>query len=211
MAKSKRLSRKLKRMFSPKVVMAIFIIFMLTSSAIGFIVMQSSKDSNSFEFNGYKFTYGKDGGVILDYNGEKVLFYTKPQDASQFKIDENIKSTLFSSKDISFVFNPSMGRPEIIPIIKQTLSFAGIRGGYSPEFGLSKESYLIDGYNVITCDDATSSSPVVVFTDGPENKITMKDNCITLESAEIQYTIRFYEMVAYTMLGVLPRLEAQIS
>jgi hypothetical protein len=205
MARSKRFGRKLKQMFSPKVVMAVFIIFILVSSAIGFIVMQSSQDPNSFKFNEYSFKYLEKGGVELDYHGEKAMFYLTPQDALSFTLDADIEQAIFSSKQVKFSFDPSIGAENIL-VIKNSLLYSAVRGGYTPEFGLMKESYLVDGYDVITCDDATELVPVIILQNGPINSITMDDaNCITVESAEIIHTIKFYEKMSYTMLGVLPR------
>ena len=168
-----------------KVVISLFLAFLMISSIAGFIIgfPLSNQDDSRIKYLGYTFVQTPNG--YLTYIGDSQLIIST--DPRQVKLYQNMESLtlqeLNAGSKIYFTFNPSEN-------IQNTFSYfnANIRprlNSFIP--ACTKDAPECADLPLITCDNASPSAKVIQVQLANPPSISYENNCLLIEGS--QYTI----------------------
>lgn len=187
-----------KKLFSKEGILTLVIIFVMTSSVIGF--MWGKDSSNTMKYKDFTFLRANSQWVLktktfdfaFDYFPSEIESILIPNEAAQ-----KIKGTV--EIDITYDFNSTYSE-----------SIASVQ--YSMEQNLKAfDIYIRKGFTsnntysmpIITCNDSTEIVPVIYFKESNETKVFIENNCIIAEgSSEIDF-IKIKDRLLYSFLGII--------
>ena len=181
-----------------KILMSIFIAFIMITSILGFMVNRST--SQSYSYDGYKFTL-TDKGLSLVINKKEVFFDFLPQEVEVIDFDTRITDRIKPAKMFYLTYNltseNSEAMGETVYDMKTTLQdfdiFVQLAFTNQTDFNVP----------VITCADATSFVPVVHLKEANETRAYIESNCIVLESSSDSDFLRLKDRLIYGFFGIL--------
>ncbi len=199
----KRLKRRLKKIFDPKLLMVYFVVILMVGSGFGFVMNYNTGGGVEY-FNEYRFRQTEQGFILL-YEGEQLEFLNHPQQVMNFDIPDEAISALEATGYFTLSFEPAIGEigetQYAMSVIFQHLyttmdKMVGI--------GVTEEDMLHD-LNVVNCSDSTIMSPVVVFKEGNESTIKFDGDsgCIEVVSGTPWHRVQFADHLVYRMLEVI--------
>jgi hypothetical protein len=188
----------------------VFVLVIFLVSSLGSVVVYyggNSDTSNKFtmEFNNKKYTFepkaDSTGNLFYEVTTEdNIVFqsYLQPQ-AIFLEMDDLTKETIRDSNYFYITFDPEKENLDYIDFIRfdvrnnipDTKFFAD---------AITKESSV---YNlpVITCENATFSTPVIVLNVENTTDIKMNNNCINIDFSQTS-VLPVRDMLVYLMQGV---------
>ncbi|NQU79868.1 hypothetical protein HQ545_08945 [Candidatus Woesearchaeota archaeon] len=133
---------------------------------------------NGFSFvnlGGIWYSNVQKGNTIYD-----ITFNNGPKDVDDIVV-EGVLSSRFNSDELYITFDPNATYANYIAVANAGLSMGLVKGfGYQLTAGCtSNQSSTCLSTKVITCED--SDEPVIYFKEDPETKITLNDNCVTVQ------------------------------
>lgn len=187
-----------KKLFSKEGVITLMIIFVMTSSVIGFMWGKDTQNTmkyKDFDFlrqNNQWLLKTKTVDFIFDYFPSEVESISIPNEAVQ-----KLKGTV--EIDITYDLNNTYAR-SIATIqynLEQNLRTFNIylRKGFT-----SNNTYNMP---TITCNDSTDIVPVIYFKESNETKVFIENNCIIAESSSDVDFIKIKDRLLYSFLGII--------
>lgn len=150
-----------------------------------------------------EYTFRSTGNsFVTQINGKNVAFSYHPRQVEHLNISEDVQSTLSASKALLLTSNYSSPTRESIAtaqfLLKETV-------------GKATSSYVAMGFlqdteyknPKITCNNATSYAPVVVYQLANETAVQSEGNCITVKATGGRHFSMMSNRLAYLILGVM--------
>ncbi len=182
-----------------KILISIFIAFIMITSVIGFMFGQYATEQ--YKFRNYKFTR-TDQGLSLVVNKQDVYFDYFPTEANITDFDTAIDSKIKSTKMFYLTYNYTSPYSEVLGKsaydIILTLSKFGVY--VQPAF-TNQTSFNVP---VITCANATAFVPVIYFKESNQTRAYIDSECIVLESESETDFVRLKDRVLFGFFGILP-------
>lgn len=182
-----------------KIIMSVFIVFIMVTSVIGFMFGQYS--TQKLKFGEYTFVR-TDQGFSLVINKQEVVFDYFPTEANSTdfdpRIDDRIKSTkmLYATINANSSHQAALGK--VAYDLATTLDDFGVF--VRPAF-TEQTTYDVP---IITCANATQFVPVLYFKDSNQTKAYIDSNCIILEGDSDVDFLRLKDRILYGFFGILP-------
>ncbi|MFW6230639.1 MAG: hypothetical protein ACOC32_01300 [Nanoarchaeota archaeon] len=201
----KRIKRFLKRFFTAKMMMTLFIVVMLLGSVLGFVLTSGTNATNVTHYNGYKVQLVQNGYLIF-YEDQQLNFFFSPQELESFNISDEVETALTVPPYIILSFDPDIEDVQTMENIRYNIFQHYQEAGKVVGFGMSEPNILLeDQFDVITCANSSASTPVIVMEDGERNTIEFDQatSCVTVTSQDVAHRMRFYEAISYRILGII--------
>lgn len=182
-----------------KIIMSIFIAFIMITSVIGFMFGQYA--TQKFKFGKYTFTR-TDQGFSLIINKQDVYFDYFPTEANLTNfsqgIDERVKASkmLYLTYDFNTTHAPALGKAAY----DLTLSLNKFGIFVQPAF-TNQTSFNVP---VITCANSSMFVPVLYFKEANQTRAYIEANCIILEGDSDINFVRLKDRLLYGFFGILP-------
>jgi hypothetical protein len=190
-----------KKGVSKAVILTLIIggVMLLSTFAIMFSGYNSGQDTVPYGDYTFKRTTG---GWMIKVDGKEAKFGYHPADLENINLSSDITKKLAESKVLYVTFNPNTKHVDRFELARFELGQSLIEffNIYSmPGITENNSAYK---QNMVTCANATSTVPVISLVEGNETKISMENDCVTLEAD--QYVIgALKDRLLYSMLGVM--------
>ena len=177
-------------------VMPAFIVFIMVFSV--FAIMLRGDSGISTKYNGHKVKPIQDGYEITAGN---IKIYTgyHPEQMEDLNVAVINQYDLLGKKAV-LAFDPNQSNPQYSDYARFQLAKFFEELGIKSSSGVTIENSTMPYVN---CDTLDENSFAVLFLEGNETKITIKENCYTLEAAYPQEMIRVENRFKLAISGVM--------
>lgn len=174
-------------------------LFIALSMVLSIFAIVLDNQSNQLKYNGHKFSLTAEGYKVKVDN-KVYTFRNYPSQLESFNFSDNSKNLLSKSVAIAMLFNPNLTVDDLSYIDYARFDFDD-KIDKPIYFAISEdsESYLLP---VLSCENATSEMPFLIFNISAETSIVEDGNCIIM-NAKLMNIIALEERIAYQMLGVM--------
>ena len=188
---------KKKKKLNLSWIMPLFIIFIMTFSV--FMYGMDSTEDTEDTYDGKEIIISQ-GRVYLKHNNQMLMFYNTPQVAESINISGELY--LKDLKELDITFDPTDKDLSFIDLIRLELAPELLKLDVFLRSGLLEEH---EDYSlgIITCQDATSLVPVVVFRPGNETKIEIQGNCIIAQAQDSYDYLLLRDRILYSIIDVI--------
>lgn len=184
-------------MESKKVLISLFLAFLMISSIAGFIVGNPLDNSERIEYNGYTFVPTNQG--YLTYLGDnQILISSDPRNVQLYKgLEDFTLEKLNSASRIYFTFNPSDNLQN---------SFAYFDANIRPRLTRSITTACTEDVEgcetipIITCQDANADNIVIQIDSSETSSITFNNNCLLLQGNQFTLPVLFDSIILDLLL-----------
>ena len=197
-----RIMRKIiHKLKDPKILVSLFLAGIMIFSTLGFMLDYQTGNSNKRKYNGYKFEQMYDG-IQTKINGQKFTLTHFPEQLEYISMSTEIKQILRNTQVLAITYNPESEYKE---------AFA------EQQFNLAEDLSQINKYILagmtnntnfeqipqITCQNATSTLPVIQFREAITTSITLKNNCITINIGNVNDASQTGDLLFYQIAGIM--------
>ncbi|MBI4159039.1 hypothetical protein HY500_02145 [Candidatus Woesearchaeota archaeon] len=174
--------------------MALFIIFLMVSSAAGFIFgsfSQENQDSN-LEYKGQKFLLNQDGRYFTTISGVQFVFDNNPQEL------ENIEAPsldLFNSQKFYIIFDPPQDN-QVIGYNMQKLGYFLQANNKIVYTACSEEEGCPEDLPIKDCREYS-----FYFKQANQSRAYIQDNCYVIEGKDEDIT-KFTDKIDLKLVGL---------
>ncbi len=192
-----------------KIIIGVVLSLFMLSSLLGFLGNNSNSDSDTNKFtlelsNGkYQFVRKQDsiGNLYYEVTSDNKIFnvFYVPDQLNTIDIDQNIVNQIKDSHFFYLTFDPDETDLTYVDYLRFDLRNNIPQTKYFQDAVLKPS----DIYNlpIITCENATLQTPVIIIKQGNSTNITMTNNCINLEFAQYQL-LQIRDLLVYSMHGI---------
>ncbi|MFC1801051.1 hypothetical protein ACFLZB_01160 [Nanoarchaeota archaeon] len=176
---------------------AIFIIALMIFSGFA-IVASNMSERKQFDYNGFEFQSARNLWAT-EINDQPLISHFHPSELEDINTP-NLE--LLKSPQIYISFDPEI-KSEYLDLSRLKLSDFSFKFlNTYPVNGITQES---DDYQlpVITCQNATSSTPVVIYQENNQSEINLQDHCLYIKVQEEEDFLKMTERIIYTLAGVI--------
>lgn len=186
-------------------VMSVILVSLMLVSLVGIFASSIGGSSDpSLQYNGLSFSPEQRGDLngqtvlTIKINGKEVYFYTMPQDSLNILTTGNLSDALSQASIIAITSNPSDQAAPYYDLIRYDLSL------YGSKSIVGATTQAVDGISlpVLTCENATATTPIISLASGNTTSINVEDNCVIVTSTLSDFAI-IRDRLLYTLLGVL--------
>ena len=190
--------RKKEKGFRARVILPLFIVFILITSMAGFMWGGST---TKIEYNGFKLVRLETGSFMLSIEGQRIAFNYFPSELEWINASEGIAG-LFTTPMAYSTSDPESEYAEPIAQMQFNLGqlLEEIKGVYVQTSFISENVYSLP---VITCRNATLFVPVIMMKASNSTEITLEQSCVTVSGRNRQELFMAYERLLYTIFGVM--------
>jgi len=176
----------------------LFIVILMVGSVVGYMFGRNSEDS--FKYGDYKFLR-KGNKFVLEIDKIKFEFHYFPSDVENIDIDSEIFDKCSNKLEIDSTYDYDSKWKEGISVAQYDLErYFAISDIYFVK-GLTTENEF--EMSVITCEDATSKTPVLYFKESNETKIFAEGDCIISEARNELDFLKIKDRLIYGLLGII--------
>jgi hypothetical protein len=185
-----------------KIVISIFFAVIMVSSMLA-IMFSGYTQNTSVEYNGH--TFKQQGNYLVTKLGKTTIkIQSYPANLASIAVDDAVVQKL------------SSGYPVYLstPLTSQYKEYAGQAaydlGDYLATIGVQSGIVISDnntGYSnipLITCANATSSKPVVLFEETNQSSITLEGDCIKIGGTTSNDFIALKDRLVLKLSGIMP-------
>jgi hypothetical protein len=195
------------------IIIAIVVIVAIIVSAI-LISKYFFKDTNTIEYNNYVFERFEGNKWMTQqmikgqlYN---IPFYYNPTEVLDIPVDPNaiLKVRNFSANPNGTLYI-TVDPYESSKVVLAGVEYARILGtGYNiyninVKSGLSQSVDIMTESPVITCDDQNENTFIIYQKVSDKNLVSIKDNCVIIESKNINESIRVADAYSFRLLNII--------
>ena len=181
-------------------VWAIIITFLMVSSVLGYALFGDSTQKQ--RYGDYQFTRTEQGW-ITKINNKKVFFNFHPLELENINLTQDSINSIKNTNMLYLTFDPEQRYLDYIDLLRfqlteQLWTFFNIY----PENGITN---LSQKYNltIITCANATTTVPVLLFKQANETGFYQEDSCIIAQSKDGYGFLRLKDRLLYGVLGII--------
>jgi len=179
--------------------MGIFIVFIMITSMFGVMFYGFTSPDQTATYNDYKFKTTQQG-YSLEINDKIHYFNYLPQDTEDIEINPGIIEKINNAEMIIVTSDPDSSYIQEIAIASYDLNINFMENNIpSGNAFTSKNGNL----PVVTCLNATESSPVINIVEGNETKAELEENCINIIFDTSFNLERIKTKLIYQIYGVM--------
>lgn len=181
-----------------KIIMSIFIAFIMVTSVIGFMFQYTKQ---RYRFGKYQFIRTEQGFSIV-VNKQEVYFDYFPTEANISDFDQNIDDKIKNTKMLYLTYEFNTSHAQTLGKVAYDLTLTLDRFGIFVQPAFTQNTSF--NVPIITCANATISVPVLYFKESNQTSAYLKANCIILEGDSDIDFVRLKDRLLYGFFGVLP-------
>jgi hypothetical protein len=184
---------KRKQMF-----MSLFIVAIMSLSVLGYMIGKDSNDSS--KYNGFSFIKTQKGWKT-EANNKEIFFGYHPSQVSNINISKEIIQKINNSFQIYTTSDENSLNKQSIALSQ--FEFSNIMQDYNKYTVIAFTDQNNFNKPIITCANATSFVPVIMFEKYNQTEVTESGNCIYFRSRSDADFIALKDRVLYGVLGII--------
>ncbi len=186
-----------------KLILGIFVIVVMVGGGLGIANRGDSLGGNSVDYGDFKFAQQQDRWFVK-IDGKVVGFYYHPIEIEFIEMDKTITDTIKNAEALYITNDPTSPNAEYIAVARFQFNEVFV-GFFSTPVVNTFTKNISTEIPVITCEDATEQTPVIMFTEGNQTEIMAEDNCIVLKAQAQTFNdhFRLADRLLYSLLGVM--------
>lgn len=189
-----------KREKKKRLYMSLFIVVIMTLSVFGFMIGSGFEDQTKFNYNDFKFNQINNRWKTK-INNYDVTFDYSPLQVEHINISPNIIEKIKNSPQIDTTSNINSSFKEVIALSQYNLAqLLAINNQFLRSGFTTKNEFDLP---IITCENATTFVPVLIFQKSNETRIYEENNCIILKARSEQDVITLKDRLAYGVFGII--------
>ncbi len=190
MGRRERKIEKRKQIF-----MSSILVFLMIAS--GFAVMVGNTNSQ-LKYNGYRFRV-QNNQYVTEIDGETIPFYSLPSEVEGINLSSTITNKLREAYLVMLSFKPEQSTSlQVIEVARFDLSQYLGKTVYN---GVLEESQDYD-LPVLTCENATVQTPIIILNESSNPGFIEEDNCIYLNANGYEF-LWLRDRLLYSYHGVI--------
>lgn len=183
----------MKKQNKKKMIFGIFTIIIMVGGGVG--IFANRLDTNeTYSYGEYDFTRTQ-GQWYTEIDGQRFGFMHHPDEVEDINYTERDLSQVYLTFDINSDAEVSL--KETQSYMADRLNKMGVRVAH----GLLTETE--HNVPVITCENATSATPVFVFEQADEPSLSTEGDCIHVKGFATSGMVRMVDRMLYGELGVI--------
>lgn len=192
--------RRRKKLISTKMLLSIFISFILVTSILGFIFGGSTTTAEQLEYGGYRFTRELDYWTFK-VGSQTVKLNHFPTELSAINVSDEAISRIKATKMVYVS----------APINAENIDYIGVATYELSNFLIDSSIFAVQGISdnntgyalpLIDCQNATPFVPVITFENTNQTQVIMKGDCIVLEAKYSQDFLKLKDKIVLKILGI---------
>ena len=189
----------MKKEKSKKTFIIVITTFIALSMIVSIFAVVVDNQGSKLEYNNQKFTLTEQG-YKTKINGNYYIFQYFPAEIESITLTPEAKSLLDNSQGLIVLFDPNADSENLL-----YLDFARFSMDEKLDrqifFAVTNESAAY-ALPVLSCQNATSSLPIIYFNLSTEVSVTNDGSCI-IANAKLREILGVEERMVYHMLGVM--------
>jgi hypothetical protein len=179
--------------------MSIFIAFIMITSIFGVMFYGFSSPGETYRYDGKKFEATPEG-FELKFKGETYTFELLPQDVEDVPVDEEAIASIMNAPLVVLTSDPNSLYARDIAISSFNINTILTKQGQITGNAFTQPGAQLP---VITCDNASTASPVIYFIQASETAISYEAGC-TLVQFNTGFNLqRASSRLAYALLNII--------
>lgn len=190
----KRIKQRKQR--KSQIIMGGVLVFLMLFGMMGIFTYNNS--SADYEYNGFEFTW--DGRMYYtEIEGKEMSFYTLPPQLVDINVTPTFKNKI-RSRGMYITFNPNQESNNLIfiDVVRNDLT-KNIQSYVISTITEPSDTYDLP---IITCENATSTIPVIYINVGNETSVKQEGECLILNGKQSDL-LRIRDLIIYTFYGVI--------
>jgi len=176
----------------------IVIVVLMLSSTIGYVFKGDSKE----KYNDFSFSRTDDGIWHTKVNGKQLAFHYFPSDLNNINLSSEAVDIIKNSNMVYFTYNPeSRYREDIAMLSFELTNILWQDFKIYATNGLTKNNTF--NAQIIDCNNATITIPVIYFNESNQTEIYLNNNCIVLNGRTGIDFLVLKERLLYGLFGVI--------
>ncbi len=182
-------------------ILGIFISLIMVTSVFSILVGGFNQGSGSTRYNGYKFSLSQ-VGYYTKFNGKRLDVDVLPQIVEGVPLDPAIVKIIMDSPQVFVSYDHNVTSAQMMAAAQYGL--ADTLGKHFGKF-VSTAFTSENPYSrpVITCANATASTPVIVLQEAYTTGIRLEGTCIILEATSQEEFVALKDRVVYGVTGII--------
>ena len=181
-----------------KLMMSLFIVFIMVLSTAGFIINQDDAGEQAVEYNGVVLKINEKG-VYAETDFGKIHFDFLPENTEDIELNPLVVSRIKNTKMAYLTSEHNSTLSQAVGYAEYEIVNALVKRGVYLEAGFITETGKA---KKITCSDATDFIPVLFFREG-EAGIDVQGNCVMLSADSETGFLRIKDRLLYSVFGIM--------
>lgn len=179
--------------------MSIVIAIIMISSAFAVILHGFGDSSESLRYGKYKFKL-TNLGFLVKIDGKEYLFENFPSDVDSLNVSSGIKEAVSNSIALIITSDPNSSYKQEIALASYNIQT--VLSNMDKQVG---NAFITEGYKlpVFTCENATSSVPIVYIQESNVTEAAISGNCINLYFDSSYSLQRVSSAFLFNILGII--------
>ncbi|MBI2133730.1 hypothetical protein HYU11_03550 [Candidatus Woesearchaeota archaeon] len=184
-----------------KIAVSLFLGFIMITSVIGIVLVNYGSNSGELNYKGQRFSRLADGSLQAKIDGKDVIFLYFPAEVEGINVSREIIDLIRGTRMVYMTSDYYGNFSKTIGIAGYNLGLA-LSDVYSI-FSVQGFVQNVTALPVISCNNATSSVPVIMFREGNETGIYKEGDCIIIESSDSDGFIKARDRLFYGVSGIM--------
>ena len=193
-----------KKQEKKKRIISIVIIFLMVASVFGIWASSKSQQSQELTYQGHKFRIGFNPNndqqqvAFTKVNGKDVFFYSLPQDSLNLNTSGNLTKVFDNSQYIIITSDPNDQTAPYYDLIRYEISQFSTKQIY----GAITNNKPNINLPLVTCLNATESTPIIELSTSNTTSIKVENNCIRVKG-KIEDFMIIRDRLLYSLLDIV--------
>jgi hypothetical protein len=180
-----------------QIILSIVLSAVMIFSVFG--VMIGSFTNNEMSYKGHRFEI-KGNKYVTKINGNEMEFDYLPQITESINLSNDTATKIKSAYVLMITFDPS--QESNLPVMELVRFDLSQKLGKIVLSGVMSNSEQYQNFSIITCENATQQSPVIVLNMSDNTSIIDAGNCIYLNARGSEF-LRLRDRILYSYYGVI--------
>lgn len=199
--------QRIKNFFSPGAALALFVIFIMVGSTIGYVMMGPSPGAGgrgNIEYEDHVFSMTTEGYWVTEYQNSQLRFHNLPGAVENIDLPQQAIENIAGAEFITITFHPEDDHIEFIESSRFELEEQiGRKLGMMTQTGVIENVTPYEDVPVMSCEDATVQNPVIEIRTGEEKEISFENNCLKLVGETGPSLHRMKDRLIYSLTGII--------
>ena len=202
----KKKTEKKRKIFTPGSALALFVIFIMVGSAIGFVMMGSPTGGRQGDrvYEDYAFSMTQGGYWITEYENRYLRFHNLPGEVKNIELPDDAIESISNAGLVTLTFHPEDDNIEFIESTRMELEEQLQRElGIMVQAGVLENVTPYEDMSVVDCESANPQNIVIKMETKDEQSISFENNCLHLKGHTGNSFYRMKDRLVYTLTGII--------
>ena len=187
-----------------KIIIGIFMAFIMTSGILGYV--NNRLNPNVVKDHGLRFYRSQDNLYwITRINNKQQKFFFLPKQLEQINVSPLVKPRVLGTKLVLFTFNPKQDQQVLtyMDLLRLDVGQVLYEKGIITRSGITVKDDRYKDFPIITCANSSQPIPVIYLNLGNKTEIYLNDTCIVAEASSPYEILALRDKLLYLVYDVI--------